>query len=159
MAATLVKYIYEQAHATSEYGYKNPNYKSESSDPVVLSTSISKSNFKTFMQTVSTLNEYNRWAPDEILAGVMNNFISIVMGYPKGDPSRSHAWIIDGYAQCAKTTRTIIKKNDLYFHTSMGWNGENDGYYKFNSNGTIDFETSSGIYNSNFIVFANIRKK
>lgn len=32
-------------------------------------------------------------------------------------------------------------------------------YYRFNSNGTIDFETDSGTFNSIFCVYANIRKK
>lgn len=159
MAATLVKYIYEQTKTTPKYGYKNPNYESESNDPVVLSGTTSKSNLKSFMQTVSNLNEYNKWAPDEILGSVMSGHISIVLGCSKGDSSNSHAWIIDGYAQCVKTSRTILKQYDLYFHASMGWDGINDGYYRFNSNSTIDFETDSGTFNSNFSVFANIRKK
>lgn len=159
MAATLVKYIYEQTKATPKYENKNSNYPSESSDPVVSTSSITDTNFKSFMQTVSNLNEYRKWAPDEILASVMGDRISIVLGCPKGNTSFSHAWIIDGYAQCTKTNRAIIKQYDLYFHASMGWDGTNDGYYRFNSNGTIDFETDSGTFNSIFCVYANIRKK
>ena len=41
----------------------------------------------------------------------------------------------------------------------MGWNGNNDGYYKFNPDTTMDFETSNGTFNSNFLVLANITKK
>lgn len=159
MAATLVKYIYDQTNTTPKYGNKNPAYESESNDPVVLSSSTAKSNIKSFMQTYSNLNEYNKWAPDEILASVMSDHIAIVLGCSSEDTSNSHAWIIDGYAQCIKTSRTILKQYDLYFHASMGWDGINDGYYRFNSNSTIDFETHSGTFNSKFSVFANIRKK
>ena len=159
MAATLVKYIYEQTNTTPKYGNKNPAYKSESDDPVVLSSSTGKSNIKSFLQIYSNLNEYNKWAPDEILASVMSGHIAMILGCSSKDKSKSHAWIIDGYAQCVKTSRTILKQYDLYFHANMGWDGIDDGFYRFNSDSTIDFKTDSGTFDSQFSVFANIRKK
>ncbi len=159
MAAKLVKYIYEQTEATANFGIKDPANFSESDAPLVLSTSVTTEAMESFIGSLCNYNRYNRWAANEILATVMNNRIAILIGCDNGDTSRGHAWIIDGYAQCTKTTRAIIQNYDLYFHASMGWSGTDDGYYRFDADATIDFETTNGIYNSNFIVFANIRKK
>ena len=159
MAATLIKYIYEKTNTIPILGEVDPTIQPGPNYPVVIASSTKNSDLIAFMQTISNFTTYNNWEPDAILNGVMNNHISIVGGYQDGNPSTGHTWIIDGYAMCIKANREILKQYDLYFHANMGWNGNNDGYYKFNPDTTMDFETSNGTFNSNFLVLANITKK
>ena len=159
MAATLIKHIYERTNTMPILAEVDTTIQPGPNYPIVIASSTKNSDLITFMQTISNFTTYNNWEPDAILNGVMNNHISIVGGYQDGNPSTGHTWIIDGYAMCIKTNREILKQYDLYFHANMGWNGNNDGYYKFNPDTTIDFETSNGTFNSNFLVLANITKK
>ena len=71
----------------------------------------------------------------------------------------SHAWVIDGYAICTKTSREILRNNDLYFHANMGWGGPDNGFYKVNADASTDFETTLGTYNINFWEITEIHKK
>lgn len=71
----------------------------------------------------------------------------------------SHAWVIDGYAICTKTSREILRNNDLYFHANMGWDGTDNGFYKVNADASTDFETTLGTYNINFWEITEIHKK
>lgn len=89
----------------------------------------------------------------------MNARNPIVMSGTTVDESGSHAWVIDGYRLCKKTTRELIKIYDIYFHANMGWDGTDDGYYMIASDLSLDFETGVNHYNSNLYQMCNARKK
>ncbi|MDR1563011.1 MAG: C10 family peptidase [Dysgonamonadaceae bacterium] len=51
-----------------------------------------------------------------------------------------HAWIADGYLIRQKVTRQILKNYAVYCHCNFGWGGNWDGYYLFETDGSITFD-------------------
>lgn len=115
---------------------------------------------------VSCGTYYNKYAPDPLLNTINANrqmpCVAIMGGTHTANEQAekgSHAWVIDGYAICTKTSREILRNNDLYFHANMGWDGTDNGFYKVNADASTDFETTLGTYNINFWEITEIHKK
>ncbi len=92
----------------------------------------------------------------------LNYYRPILMGgiHDAGTAEKgSHAWVIDGYRICKKSTRQIVKVYDLYFHANMGWGGTDDGYYLVGSDVSLTFNTGLGEYNANLWQMCNARSK
>lgn len=71
-----------------------------------------------------------------------------------------HAFIIDGYIICKKSTRILLQSYDIYWHADLGWGDTNTGYYKINQDTNAHFETGSNTYHTeNLYIVPNIRKK
>lgn len=76
----------------------------------------------------------------------------------------NHAWLIDGYQIRERGTRSILKQYNTYCHCNFGWGGSMDGWYLFNSDGSISFNVGyewSGqykIYDYNLLAYPNVRK-
>lgn len=60
----------------------------------------------------------------------------------------SHAWIIDGYSIYQRTisTRQILLQNNVYCHANFGWGGNSDGWYLYETNGTVTFDSDEVLY-------------
>ncbi len=84
------------------------------------------------------------------------------MGGTCPNKNTNHAWIIDGFAICKKSTREILRQNDLYFHANMGLEGgEYSGYYRVDPTIDISFELEDyeTTYSKDFWVISDIRPK
>ena len=168
MVSKVVKDMYEGTETTPiidedfVYGiYDDPSI------PCVKSSSTSVSKLLDYLkQYVSCGTYYNKYAPDPLLTTINTNRqmpCVAIMGGTRAATEQaekgSHAWVIDGYAICTKTSREILQSYDLYFHANMGWGGQDNGFYKVNSDASIDFETTLGTYNINFWEITEIHKK
>lgn len=163
MVATVVKDMYEQTGTTPniDTGYQYSSFQ-DPSIPCVLSSTTSVPKLIDYLNRyVSCGKYYNKYAPDPLILSINANekFPCVAIMGASRDGGKSHAWIIDGYAVCAKTTREILRNNDLYFHANMGWSGSSDGYYKVNEDTSTDFETAQGNYNLNFWEITEIHRK
>ena len=76
----------------------------------------------------------------------------------------NHAWIIDGYQIRERSNaRTILKQYNTYCHCNFGWGGSSDGWYLFNSDGSISFSCNGfewieyQIYDYNLKAYPNVR--
>lgn len=166
MVATLVKDMYEETETTPnidedfEYGWYD-----DTTIPAVSSSSTGSLAIMNYLKKyVYCGTYYSQYAPDPLLSTLNVNqrkpCVAIMGGTHAATseaPKGSHAWVIDGYAICQKTTRDIVKNYDLYFHANMGWGGTDSGYYKVNSDATTDFETTLGTYDLNFWEITEIR--
>ncbi|MBV4387339.1 MULTISPECIES: C10 family peptidase [Bacteroidales] len=168
MASRLSKHMYEgtgtkpNIDENFEYGpYDDPNI------PCVKSSSTSTSALRDYLNKyVSCGTYYDKYAPDPLLNTINANrqtpCVAIMGGTHAANEQAekgSHAWVIDGYLICVKTSKEILKKNDLYFHANMGWGGPDNGFYKVNADTSTDFETELGNYNANFWEITEIRRK
>ena len=168
MISKVVKHMYEGTNTTPnidedfKYGpYDDPNI------PCVKSSTTSVSNLLNYLKKyVSCGTYYNKYAPDPLLNTINANrqmpCVAIMGGTHTANEQAekgSHAWVIDGYAICTKTSREILRNNDLYFHANMGWDGTDNGFYKVNADASTDFETTLGTYNINFWEITEIHKK
>lgn len=168
MVSKVVKHMYEETETTPnidtdfQYGYyDDPNI------PCVKSSSTSVSKLLNYLKRyVSCGTYYNQYAPDPLLNTINANrqmpCVAIMGGTHTATEQAekgSHAWVIDGYAICVKTSREILRNNDLYFHANMGWGGQDNGFYKVNADTSIEFETALGNYNINFWEITEIHKK
>lgn len=168
MVSKVVKHMYEETETTPnidtdfEYAYyDDPNI------PCVKSSSTSVSKLLDYLKKyVSCGTYYNQYAPDPLLNTINANrqmpCVAIMGGTHTATEQAekgSHAWVIDGYAICIKTSREILRNNDLYFHANMGWGGKDNGFYKVNADTSIEFETELGNYNINFWEITEIHKK
>lgn len=164
MASALIKFIYNETNTTPviDESYEYGPYE-DTTIPCVKSSSTQTTNLLNFLKRyVSCGTFYNKYAPDPLLTTLnLNNSMFVgskpcvaIMGGVRAATDQtsekgSHAWVIDGYAICTKTTREILKNFDLYFHANMGWDGTDSGFYKVNADTSIDFETKLGTYNLN----------
>ena len=138
MISKVVKHMYEGTNTTPnidedfKYGpYDDPNI------PCVKSSTTSVSNLLNYLKKyVSCGTYYNKYAPDPLLNTINANrqmpCVAIMGGTHTANEQAekgSHAWVIDGYAICTKTSREILRNNDLYFHANMGWDGTDNGFY------------------------------
>lgn len=168
MISKVVKHMYEGTNTTPnidedfKYGpYDDPNI------PRVKRSTTSVSNLLDYLKKyVSCGTYYNKYAPDPLLNTINANrqmpCVAIMGGTHTANEQAekgSHAWVIDGYAICTKTSREILRNNDLYFHANMGWGGPDNGFYKVNADASTDFETTLGTYNINFWEITEIHKK
>lgn len=168
MVSKVVKHMYEGTGTTPNidedfvYGpYDDPNI------PCVESSSTSTLALMDYLKKyVSCGTYYDEYAPDPLLNTINANrqmpCVAIMGGTHAANEEAekgSHAWVIDGYAICVKTSREILKNNDLYFHANMGWGGTDNGFYKVNADTSTDFETALGNYNANFWEITEIHRK
>ena len=168
MVSRLSKHMYEGTNTKPnidkdfKYGpYDDPNI------PCVKSSSTSTLALRDYLNKyVSCGTYYDKYAPDPLLNTINANrqipCVAIMGGTHAANENAekgSHAWVIDGYVICVKTSREILKKNDLYFHANMGWGGTDNGFYKVNADTSTDFETELGNYNANFWEITEIRRK
>lgn len=168
MISKVVKHMYEGTNTRPnidkdfKYGpYDDPNI------PCVKSSATSVSNLLDYLKKyVSCGTYYNKYAPDPLLNTINANrqmpCVAIMGGTHTANEQAekgSHAWVIDVYAICTKTSREILRNNDLYFHANMGWDGTDNGFYKVNADASTDFETTLGTYNINFGEITEIHKK
>lgn len=75
----------------------------------------------------------------------------------------NHAWIADGYQIRQRGTRQILKQYNVYCHCNFGWGGNSDGWYLFDSSGSISFSCNGydfdyQIYDYNILCYTNINK-
>lgn len=168
MVATLIKDMYDETGTTPNIDedfiydtWDDPDI------PCVKSSSTSVSALRDYLnQYISCGTYYNRYAPDPLLTTINANrqmpCVAIMGGVHAANETAekgSHAWIIDGYVTCVKSTREILQNYDLYFHANMGWGGTDNGYYKVNADTSTDFETNVGTYNTNFWEITQIHRK
>lgn len=167
MVATLIKDMYEKTETTPEFVDREYGYYEDKNIPTVSGSSTYTSKLLDYLgKYVSCGTYYNKYAPDPLLTTINVNqmmpCVAIMGGTHAATATAkkgSHAWVIDGYAICQKTTREILKNYDLYLHANMGWGGINNGYYKVNADTSTDFETNLGTYNMNFWEITEIHKK
>ncbi len=130
--------------------------------PIVESTSTKVSEIYSFLNKYVTCGDfYERFASDALLTAIRGKHVSI-MGGTCPNKNTNHAWIIDGFAICKKSTREILRQNDLYFHANMGLEGgEYSGYYRVDPKIDISFELKDyeTTYSKDFWVISDIRPK
>ena len=75
------------------------------------------------------------------------NYPLILMGGTRSteEGGGNHVWVIDGFT------------TDKMVHANMGWNGEENGWFKISN--TLHFETAIGDYSTNFWTISKLRKK
>lgn len=158
MAATLYRDIYEQ---TGSVPVIDPSFVygkyEDTSIPGVSGSSMKTSSLVAYLRKYVSCEDYiDKYDADALMLSMSANqkFPCVaIMGASRKDETgnlSSHAWVIDGYALCKRSTRELVKKYDVYFHANMGWEGEEDGYYKVNADTSMDFENANGIYNIDF---------
>ncbi len=168
MVTTLIKAVYDGSASVpviNTSGVYGPNM--DKNIPIVTCTGTDIDKLITYMRNyVVCGTKYMYFAADPILETIRANssYPSVaLMGGTKngtsGATNDTHAWVIDGYAICTKSTRSIVQNYDLYFHANMGWGGRNDGFYKVNTNLTISFETSAGNFDHSFWCVTGIHRK
>ncbi len=168
MVTTLIKAVYDGSGSKPEIDASG-TYKPDMDKnlPIVTCSGTDIDKLITYMRNYVTCGaKYNYFAADPILETIRANssYPSVaLMGGTKngtsGTTNDTHAWVIDGYAICPKSTRAIVKNYDLYFHANMGWGGNNNGFYKVNTDLTISFETSAGNFDHNFWCVTSIHRK
>ena len=79
--------------------------------------------------------------------------------------SGSHAWLVDGYQvrERDSNSRMILKQYNVYCHCNFGWGGNSDGWYLFQSDGSISFSCNGSIwdydlFDYNLKIYPNVRK-
>lgn len=167
MVTTLIKDMYEKTESHPNYIEREYGRYEDTSIPTVGSSSTGSLELLNYLKNyVSCGQYYSKYAPDPLLTTINVNekmpCVAIMGGTHAATATAkkgSHAWVIDGYAICQKTTREILKRYDLYFHANMGWGGPDNGYYKVNADTSTDFETSLGTYNMNFWEITEIHSK
>lgn len=168
MASRLSKHMYEGTGTTPNIDKDFEYWPSDDPNiPCVESSSTSTLALRDYLNKyVSCGTYYDKYAPDPLLNTINTNrqtpCVAIMGGTHAANEQGeegSHAWVIDGYLICLKTSREILKNNDLYFHANMGWGGTDNGFYKVNADTSTDFETELGNYNANFWEITEIRCK
>lgn len=170
MVSKVVKHMYANTGTYPNFDYDfEYEYGDNTSLPCVKSSTTGSLELKSYLENYVYCGEYySEYAPDPLLTTLDVNTnrntpcVAIMGGFHEGTDDKqggSHCWVIDAYAICLKSSREILRQNDLYFHANMGWGGTNNGYYKVNADTTTDFETELGTYNMNFWEITEIRRK
>lgn len=163
MVGALVYDIFLKSKSTPEYKklYTDDYYNPIQVDAWI-QTGTTSTNVVNYFQNTSGVTKLNRtanmikWDPQIILESLMYSFPVFVGG-------QSHAFVIDELHCLPKSlTRQMIKQYDVYFHANFGWSDDSSGYYlvKDVQNGTIEFETTQGVYkDSNMLILTHIGKR
>ena len=168
MVSTLVKHMYEETASKPiiDNSFKHNNNDDPNIPCVTGSYTYTDKLLSYLKKYVSCGTYYTKYTLDALITTINTNRTKPCVAIMGGTHSTneqtstgSHAWVIDGYAICVKTSREILKSNDLYFHANMGWGGRDNGFYKVNSDTSIDFETDNGNYNANYWEITEIHKK
>lgn len=158
MVATLYRDMYEKTGSVAviDSTFKYGRFDDTSLLPIAGSTVNARDLVSYLKKYVNCGDFINKYDPDALLLTMSANqqFPSVaIMGASRRTENGgegSHAWVIDGYAVCNKTSRELVKAFNVYFHANMGWNGTDDGYYLLKSDTSLDFETENGDYNFDF---------
>lgn len=155
MVQNLIKHIYVE---TGTYPVFGTDGMAESSTKI--------SSVKSYLERYCNTNgiiEWNDGGADATLSSLLTIHPVIASGVrynEDGSVAGSHAWVIDGFAITQKGLyREIVKNNDLFWHANMGWSGSSNGWYKINSDLSMDWETSMGNYKGELYVIPSIKKK
>lgn len=163
MAQALAKHVYEGTKTTPNIMADGKYGPYDDKDiPIVTSSSTKVAELIAFLNKyVQCGDYYERFASDAMLNAIKGKHVSIMGG--TSQYNTNHAWIMDGFAICQKSTREILRQYDLYFHANMGqMGGDYTGYYKVNPDVTISFQLGdrdSTCYDKNFWVISDIRPK
>lgn len=158
MVATLYRDMYEKTGSVAviDTAFKYGRFDDTSLVPIAGST-VKARDLMTYLKKYVNCGDFiNKYDADALLETMNANqqFPSVaIMGASRRTEDGgegSHAWVIDGYAVCDKTSRELVKAFNVYFHANMGWNGTDDGYYLVKPDTSLDFETENGTYNFDF---------
>lgn len=155
MIGYLIKHIYEGTNTSPIYD-DNGNITSSST-----TSNKSLSYLKTVLSSTGSLSKWSSSTANAVLSTLLTQKPVWARGDRLDSAGKiigSHAWVIDGFVIAAKTTREIVKNNDLYWHANFGWGGTSNGYYLINTDLSMDWETAMGNYNSNLSVIPYLTK-
>lgn len=162
IATTLIKDMYSgtgsytNLDTAAQYGpYDDHNI------PIIKSTSTPLSGLLNYMNQYAKCEAFSGdgFISDPMLEGLKGKHVSIMGG--TSQYNTNHAWVIDGFSICQKSTREIIRQYDLYYHANMGFEGGSyTGYYKVDPGVKISFDGVFGHnYSKNYWVIADIHAR
>ena len=128
MVTTLIKDMYEKTGSYPNYIEREYGRYEDTSIPTVGSSSTGSLELLNYLKNyVSCGQYYSKYAPDPLLTTINVNekmpCVAIMGGTHAATATAkkgSHAWVIDGYAICQKTTREILKNYDPVFSCQYG---------------------------------------
>lgn len=85
----------------------------------------------------------------QIKTSLDNNHSVIAAGSRlSGTEKIRHAWVVDGYAICEKTSGSIpgdlVHQYDLYLHANLGWGGSETGWFLVGTDWNLSFDVYWG---------------
>lgn len=141
MVATLMKYIGEQCQVSYSCS----------------SSSVNVNNVISFLSRYGISMDSRQNMDATKLKASIDNLNPVLM-YGKTSSNSGHFWVVDGY-KTQEATRSFFPGYNVYMHANMGMGKSYNGYYLVGTDGSLTFNASFAHFNTDLVMYPNIKEK